>query len=349
MLLRSLALVNLRNLRNQRLSFDPGVVAVVGRNAAGKSNLLGAAYLGCTGDLPFGTLGDAVTIGKTEGFVAAEVEHGGGRSRIEVGLAPGRKVIRIDGQAARAHEVARDSSAVLMTPRDAELVHGPPSGRRAYLDQLLSRLSPRYASLAREYQRVLEQRNAMLRLRRLDPSLDVWTERFARLGQEIDDLRTRAVVRIAALAAATYGDVAEDGKRLDLRLARKSDGCPLAEALAASSEEERARGVTLVGPHRDDLELCIEGRSVQAFGSRGEARTVALALRVAEYRLLTEKHKEPPVLLVDDFTAELDPGRRGFLLELVEKTPQALVSGTEPPPFADSRWAVAGGVVSRAA
>lgn len=346
MLLRSLALLNVRNLRTPRVSFEPGVVAVVGRNAAGKSNLLNAAYLGCTGTLPLGTLSETVSVGQTEGFVAAEVEHDEGVSRIAVGLSPGRKLIRIDGQAARVSDVARISTAVLITPQDADLVHGSPGGRRGYLDDLLFRLSPRYASIAREYQRVLEQRNAALRTGRLDPSLDVWTDRLARLGQEIDDVRDRATARIDALAAATYRDVAGDGKTLSVTLDRKAAGTDLATALLRSRAEERARGVTVVGPHRDDVGLCLDGRPVQAYGSRGEARTVALALRVAEYRLLAEKHEEAPVLLIDDFTAELDTGRRAFLVRLAADTPQALVSGTDPPPYANSTLCVEGGRVT---
>ena len=119
----------------------------------------------------------------------------------------------------------------------------------------------------------------------------------------------------------------------------------LAEAVAASRHDEVARTTTVVGPHRDDLVLTLGGRSLKAFGSRGEARTAALALKVAEYRLLAERHGEPPVLLVDDFSAELDSARRAYLLDLVANTPQALVSGTEPPRRHDALFAVAGGEV----
>ena len=125
-----------------------------------------------------------------------------------------------------------------------------------------------------------------------------------------------------------------------------AEGPDLETALLASEDEERARGVTVVGPHRDDLVLTLNGYSVQAYGSRGKARTTALALRVAEYRLLNEKHREAPVLLLDDFTAELDAGRREFLLSLAANTPQALVSGTEAPPHAAKHFFVSGGQIS---
>ncbi len=347
MQLTTLSQLNVRNLKTPTLHFDAGVMALVGRNAAGKSNVMDAAYLGCTGDVPAGTIAETVALGETEGWVAVEVLHSDGASRVDIGLAPGRKVVRLDGQHVRAADVARVSSAVLLTPEDADMVHGSPSRRRGYLDGLLGKLSPRYARLAREYSRVLEQRNALLRAGTRDAGLEVWTQRFALLGGEIDDLRERAVARVEALARAVYADVAADGKELGVRLARRFSDCALAAALEATRGEEMARGATVVGPHRDDLELTLDGHSVQAFGSRGEARTTALALRVAEYRLLAERHGEPPVLLVDDFTAELDAGRREFLLALTSATPQALVSGTEPPPRYDALFEVRDGTTRR--
>ncbi len=336
MRLLTLAQLNFRNLRTSRLEFPTGVVAVVGRNATGKSNLLAAAYLACTGEVVGGKLVRQVRIGEDEAYVAAEVEHDEGVSRIEVGLAPGRKMVKVDGQQARAVDVARVVSAVLLTPEDADLVHGAPTGRRSYLDGLLSKLSARYSSLHREYLRVLEQRNALLRSSDLGPTFEVWSERFVMLGTEIDALRARAVARLAPLAAAVYREVAGDaGSDLRLSLRRSYAEENLADALSASARAEIARGQTVVGPHRDDLYLELAGVSLHEYGSRGEARTAALALRVAEYRILGEKHSEPPVLLIDDFTAELDSARREYLLALAGATPQAFVSGTEPPPRFD--------------
>lgn len=350
MRLHTLSQLNVRNLRTSRLAFPAGIVAVVGRNAAGKSNLLEAAYLACTGELAGARTTEMVRIGEEEGYVAAEIEHDEGVSTVEVGLAPGRKQIRLDGQAARASDVARLVSAVLLTPEDADLVHGSPSGRRGYLDGLLGRLSARYAALAREYHRVVEQRNALLRLAPYDPSLEVWTDRFLKLGTEIEALRERAVARIAPLAAEVYAEVAGPGAPLlGVTLERSHRSATLTEALEAAAAEERARGLTPVGPHRDDLGLTLASHSIQAYGSRGEARTAALALRVAEYRLLSEKHHEAPVLLIDDFTAELDARRRDFLLNLAAATPQALVSGTEPPPRYDLLLRVESGAVTEGA
>jgi len=341
--LLSLSQLNYRNLLTPRLEFSPGVNAVLGRNASGKSNLLEAAYLACTGELPYGKIAETVRLGETEGYVSAKIEREDGVSTVQVGLAPGKKVVRLDGQTVRAFELAKVSAAVLITPEDADLVHGPPSVRRHYLDALLGKLSLRYALLHREYNRVVEQRNAALK-GPFDPSLEVWTERFIGLGDEVGRLRQRALARIQAIAGESYAEISGDDKPLGVALQGVPDAT-LAEALESSRDEERARGVTVVGPHREDLLLTLGGHSVQAYGSRGEARTAALALRVAEYRLLEEKHREPPVLLLDDFTAELDAGRREFLLRLAAETPQALVSGTEAPPHARTHFLILGGQV----
>lgn len=331
MRLLSLAQLNFRNLRFSRLEFGAGVVAVVGANAAGKSNLLAAAYLGATATLSSGSVSEMLAWGHTEAYVACEIEHDGGVSTVEVGLAAGHRRVRLDGQAARAHDVARSVTAVLLTPEDSDLVHGPPALRRSFLDALLCKLSARYTLMLREYQRVVDQRNALLRARARDDSLPAWTARFVELGSELDALRERLLTRLGPLAEGAYREIAGNQQTLGAALKRSHVG-DLAEAVSRLELEESSRGMTLVGPHRDDLELTLDDQPLRSFGSRGEARTAATALRVAEYRLLSERHGEPPVLLIDDFTAELDAKRRDFLLELAAATPQALVSGTEPPP-----------------
>ena len=344
MLLRALSQLNFRNLLTPRITFGPGVTAVVGRNAAGKSNLLEAAYLGCTGELPYGKIAETVRLGESEGYVSVSMERDDGIVSTQIGLAPGRKVIRLDGQTLRAFELAKVSAAVLITPEDADLVHGAPALRRGYLDALLSKLSVRYALLHREYTRVVDQRNAALKYSQdRDQALEVWTERFVELGNAVHSLRARALVKIARVAAETYAEVSGDDKPLGVALSGAHEN--LGDALAETALEERARGVTVVGPHRADVLLTLGGHSVQAYGSRGEARTAALSLRVAEYTLLSEKHHEAPVLLLDDFTAELDAGRREFLLRLAARAPQAVVSGTEAPPHAGAQLFISGGQV----
>jgi DNA replication and repair protein RecF len=345
---RALRQLHFRNLDTHELLLPDGVTCVVGRNAAGKSNLIDALYLACTAQLASGTVAQTLRFGSAEGFVSVELLLNDEVRRVSIGLTAGRKSVRIDEQLARSAEVARLGGAVRIAPEDAALIHGPPAVRRGFLDDLLSRLSLRYALVLRGYHRVVEQRNAVLR----DPSalatISVWDSKLLELGREIDSLRTRVLTRLAPLAANTYRTVASDSKGLSLTLSRAAGDRELAEALSASRAEERARGVTLVGPHRDDLSLTLDGREVRNFGSRGEARTAALALRVAEFALLEERHQTPPLLLIDDIAAELDADRRSYLLALARRTPQALVTGTEAPTGADRVWRIHEGTVTTA-
>jgi DNA replication and repair protein RecF len=269
------------------------------------------------------------------------VEH-----RIHVGLSAGRKIVRLDDVASKRLEVTRVSSAVLLEPSDVDLVHQGPSLRRHWMDDLLLRLSPRQASVARAYARVLEQRNAALRAGATYDLVDAFGDRLADLGEEITVLRERMISRASDLAATAYRDVAGSLARLDLRYRRAGGDRSMHDALAATADEERARGVTVVGPHRDDLDLTLDGHPARTFASRGEARTVALALRTVEVRLLDDKHGEPPILLVDDVAAELDARRRGFLVDLTRSGRQAIVSGTEAPAGADVVFDVHAGEVT---
>ena len=345
MRLYSLSLLNFRNIVTPLLRFDKGITGIVGPNAAGKSNLFHAAYLGITGELLGKRIAESVSLGQEQAHIGVIVENQLGRNSIEVGLSPGRKILKIDGQIARTQDISRISSAVLIAPDDADLIHGSPSKRRSYLDGVLSKLSPRYTTILREYNRVMEQRNACLKSPNSGASLDIWTERLSSLGQEINSLRARVSVRIEELANQAYQDIAGPLKSLSVGLKRACGNLPLAEALVASRPEEKARGVTVVGPHRDDLDLCLSGHSVQSYGSRGEARTAAVALRIAEFRLLEEKHREAPILLLDDFSAELDTSRREFLLNLANTSSQTLVSGTEAPAGTHTNFLINGGTI----
>ncbi len=349
MRVRSLRQLNIRNLVTERLAFGDGVTAVVGPNATGKSNLLEALTLGLEGRGAGSRIADSLRFGCEEGYVRVDLETSDGAHTVEVGLAPGHKRVQLDGQAVRALELGRLGGVVLVSPEDLDLVHGPPARRRAFLDHLLGRLSLRYGLLVRAYHRVVDQRNALLR--EGDPSamLATWDVRFLALGEEVHALRARAAVPLAAHATAAYDRIAGGTHHLEVRLERSGPAGALAQALAATAAAERARGATQVGPHRDDLALRLGGRSLQAYASRGEARTVALALRVAERALLEARHGEPPLLLIDDVHAELDERRRRFLVALAEAAPQAIVTSTEPPSGATRVWTMDGGRVDTAA
>ncbi|WP_288403082.1 DNA replication and repair protein RecF [uncultured Deinococcus sp.] len=330
-LLSGLSTLNYRNLAPDTLEFPAGVTGVFGENGAGKTNLLEAAYLALTGLSDVTRLEQLVQSGEKEAYVRADLHQGGSLSIQEVGLGRGRRQLKVDGVRVRTGDLPR-GSAVWIRPEDSELVFGSPSGRRGYLDALLSRLSARYAEQLARYDRTVSQRNAALRAGE-DWAMHVWDEALVKLGTEIMLFRRRALTRLDDLSREANAAL---GSRKTLRLELTESTTPetYAHDLAARRAEELARGATVTGPHRDDLLLTLGDFPANEYASRGEGRTVALALRRAELELLAEKFGERPVLLIDDFTAELDPGRRSFLLDLAASVPQAIVTGTERAPGA---------------
>lgn len=340
MWLRSLSTHNYRNLAPDTLRFVEGVNGLWGENGAGKTNLLEAAYLALTGLSDVTRLEQLIARGEREAYLRAELLNADGLSVLEVGLGRGRRVMKADGVRVRAGDLPR-GSAVWIRPEDSALVLGPPGERRAFLDALLSRLSARYAHALNLYERNLAQRNAALRSRE-GWALEVWDHKLAELGGEIMRLRRRIAVRLNELAGeaqAALGGL----KPLSITLSESTDPDRFAHDLARRRDEELARGTTVVGPHRDDLLIRLDEFPAGEYASRGEARTIALALRKAELDLISERYGEPPLLLIDDYSAELDPGRRAYLLELAARVPQAIVTGTEPAPGARRLWRVEGG------
>ena len=345
MILRALQVLHYRNLEPQRLELSGGITGIVGGNGQGKTNVLEAAFLALTGVLEVSKLETVIRLGEREAHVAATLERDDGVTKLEVGLAPGSRVARVDGARVKSSEIARHAAAVRIQPEDAELVHGSPSGRRAFLDALVSRMSPRYAQVLQSYERTLSQRNAVLRQHDAGglAGLEVWDERLVELGSEIMRLRRRAVNKLAALAQGAHAALSGNGKSLELRLTETAPVEAFAASLLERRRDELARGTTVIGPHRDDLEIRLAGLAAADYASRGEARTVALALRQGEFELFSEKFGEAPVLFVDDFTAELDGDRRGWLLELASRAPQAIVTGTEAPLGARHLFRIEGG------
>lgn len=325
-LLTALSTLNYRNLEAATLSFPAGVTGVWGPNGAGKTNLLEAAYLALTGLSGAPRLEVLVRAGEKEAYVRADLFQGGSLSVLETGVGRGRRTTKVDGVRVRGQELPR-GSAVWIRPEDSELVYGGPALRRSFLDALLSRLSPRHSQMLTRYERSVAQRNAALRSGE-QWATEVWDDSLVTLGSEIMLLRRRAVSRMSELAAENNALLGSQ-KFLGLELSETTTPETFRHDLKRRRGEELSRGASVVGPHRDDLKLRLGEFPAADYASRGEARTIALALRKAELDLLKERYAEPPILLIDDFSAELDPQRRSFLLELAASVPQAIVTGTE--------------------
>lgn len=388
-----LTLVDFRSYATAEVPLEPGATAFIGRNGQGKTNLVEAIdYLSrlsshrVAGDAPL------VRAGAERALVRAAVVRDGREALLEVEIVPGRsnraRVNRAD--LPRPRELVGLVRTVVFSPEDLALVKGDPSGRRTFLDDLLVLRAPRLAGVRQDYERVLKQRNSLLKsaghARRGSSSADaalstlgVWDAHLARTGAEILAERLRLVAELRPYVGNAYATVARGASSDDAGLAYRpslelgeladgsvdgsggADRAALTERLLAELERRRPdeldRGVSLVGPHRDELALTLgtgdpgtPSLPVRGYASHGESWSFALALRLASYDLL-RADGDDPILVLDDVFAELDVERRGQLAELVAGAEQVLVTAAVaadvPEKLAGTRYLVADGEVTR--
>ena len=372
-----LSLTDFRSWSELELPLSPGSTALVGANGQGKTNLVEAlGYVATLGSHRVASDAPLVRAGAERAVVRARVERDERSTLVELEVNPGRaNRARVNrGPVPRAREVLGILRTVLFAPEDLSLVRGDPSERRRFLDDLLVSSAPRYAGVRADYDRVLKQRNALLKTAFLARrsgggdmrTLDVWDAHLARCGADLLAARLRLTEALRPRIATAYRAVAlgGEGKRGETTVDYK---CSLGEAMPDSTDrevlaaallselarvrpQEVERGVSLVGPHRDDLVLGLSGLPVKGYASHGEGWSYALSLRLASYELLRADGGEP-VLVLDDVFAELDTGRRDRLAELVGGAEQVLVTAAVPDDvpeaLAGSRYDVHEGTVTR--
>ncbi len=371
MLLEHLELIDFRAYPTVAVTFGRGSNVLVGRNAQGKTNVLEAVYYLAAGS-SHRTSSDAplVRSGADAAIVRARARSDAGRDvLIEYELRPGgRSRARVGGQPQqRARDAIGLIRAVMFAPEDVELVRGEPADRRRFLDELLTQRRPAYHAARQEYDRVLRQRNALLRAargRRVPPSttLDTWTDALVAAGSAVLAARIAGVHALAGPTARAYADlvagdaVADGAVQLAYQLSTgrcvvgdSRHGVPdpallgaeLRAGLADRLATELERGVTLAGPHRDDLALSLSGLPAKGYASHGETWSLVLALRLASREVLFEVGDEPVVLL-DDVFAELDEERRRRLASHCSRFSQVLVTAAvaDDVPLAGPRYIV---------
>ncbi|MFE1170877.1 DNA replication/repair protein RecF [Streptomyces sp. NPDC058773] len=386
-----LSLADFRSYARVEVPLEPGVTAFVGPNGQGKTNLVEAVgYLATLGSHRVSSDAPLVRMGAERAFVRAAVVQGERQQLIELELNPGKaNRARINRSSqVRPRDVLGIVRTVLFAPEDLALVKGDPGERRRFLDELITARSPRMAGVRADYDRVLKQRNTLLKTaalarrhggRQMDLStLDVWDQHLARAGAELLAQRLDLIAALRPLADKAYEQLAPGGGPLALEY-RGSAGEALADAtsreelygvlLAALGEARKGeieRGVTLVGPHRDDLVLKLGQLPAKGYASHGESWSYALALRLASYDLLRAespmggpegppngggRRAGEPVLVLDDVFAELDARRRERLAELVAPGEQVLVTAAVdddvPGVLSGTRFAVSGGTVEK--
>jgi DNA replication and repair protein RecF len=356
-------LFRFRNYADERVELGPGLNVVSGANAQGKTNLLEAlATLALTRSPRAASAAELITWGESACRLEARLQRPDGPTSLDVRVERGaagqvdgeepvadRAVRRtlVDGKERAARSLLGLCPVVLFWPEDLLLVKGGPDGRRRLLDVVLSQLDPRIAVELLRYRHVLEQRNALLRqLRgygRADATLSAFTEELTRSGGAIRVARHRLARALSPLAATAHAELSDGGEALSLRYVGgdaqtdsiESAAAELAAELGQRSAEELARGVTVAGPHRDDIEFLLDARPARTTASQGQQRSVVLACKLAEVRHVAEVAGMAPVLLLDDVLSELDAERRRRLLHgLGAGAPsQTLLTTTETAPL----------------
>ncbi len=360
--LSRLQLTNFRNLTHLDLGLFPGVSVYYGPNAQGKTTLLEAVYLLCIAR-SFRAENEREVISfqaakaGEQALVDGTVEKEGLRTRVIVGYQPTprlingngvlslaynvRKEIRVNRVKRTAGELIGHVNAVLFSADDIELVQGAPSGRRRFLDILLSQADPQYLKALQRYQKIVQQRNQLLRLLREGHAetdeLLFWDEELVREGTWITRRRYEAMRQLTTYCVQHHKDLSGPEENLGVEyrpsvlLGENSLETEdnFREALAAAMHRERVRPVTAVGPHRDDFNLMIDGADMGTFASRGQARTLALTLRLAEAQFLSSVREDGPIVLFDDAFSEMDSSRRYRLLEKATRYEQVLITTTD--------------------
>ncbi|MDT0157817.1 DNA replication/repair protein RecF [Microbacterium sp. ARD32] len=362
MIVEHLNLGDFRNYATADLALHPGPNVLVGSNGQGKTNLAEAiVFLATLGSHRVSSDAPMVRDGAEFAVVRARLAHGERKVLVEVQLnRQGSNKARINGSPSKTNELPRYAHVVLFAPEDLQIVRGDPSSRRRFADQLLIQRTPRLAGVIADYERVLRQRTALLKSARARgvrgeglSTLDVWDDKLVALGSEIIHARLRLASDLqgpltdayTAIAGADHrpqldwalsvrgGDPEEglDADGEDGSLSPSESRARLEEqfrtALQAKRAKELERGLTLVGPHRDDLILRVRDLPVKGYASHGESWSVALALRLASAELLrTESPAGDPVLILDDVFAELDADRRQRLAALTAGYEQVIVT-----------------------
>ncbi|MEO6500959.1 MAG: DNA replication/repair protein RecF [Jatrophihabitantaceae bacterium] len=379
MYVQHLSVADFRSWTRADVSFGPGPSVLIGPNGEGKTNLLEAiGYLATLGSHRVATDAPLIRAGAERATVQAAVVSAGRQLVLEVEITAGRanraKLNR--SPVPRPRDILGGLRTVLFAPEDLAIVRGDPSERRRFLDDVLVQLTPRLASVRADYERVLKQRAALLKTagaaRRAGGAgdlrtLEVWDGHLATSGAQLLAARLELVSALRPHAARAYAELAPTSGRLALSYVSsvvdpagndtgvipsvESLSQALLDELAKVRQQEIERGVSLVGPHRDDLELRLNELPLRGYASHGEGWSAALALRLACYELLSADGAEP-VLILDDVFAELDAARREQLASMAGKAEQVLISAAVladvPPALTGTRYSVAEGEVRRA-
>lgn len=362
MFLQSLHLRQFRNYRDQRVEFGAPKTILVGENAQGKSNLLEAVELLATLRSHRAVRDrELVKDGESAGQITALLDRTIGTVDLALTLrSNGRRTVALNEQTLKRQlDFLGVMNAVQFSSLDLDLVRGGPGQRRNWVDTLLTQLEPIYASILHQYNLVLRQRNALLKQQRSrlekslapDGAIDttqlaIWDAQLATTGTRVVRRRARVLERMAPFAQAWHQSISDSREILDVTYApnvtlEQDDPTVIQQAFLDKIQQraiaEKLQGTTLVGPHRDEIEFTINQTPARQYGSQGQQRTLVLALKLAELKLIEAVTDEQPLLLLDDVLAELDLNRQDKLLDTIQDRFQTLITTTHLGSF-DAQW-----------
>jgi DNA replication and repair protein RecF len=354
-----LTLCDFRNIEKVEISPDSGFNIFWGVNAQGKTNLLEAVYLlGNLKSFRGARNEEMIRHGRELSRLKGEVDCQGVRRRIELQIECHGKTGRVDGKESRSTgSFLGHLRPILFSPEEVNLIKGSPAGRRDLLDRAVFQADAAFLGRAQEYRRLLRQRNCLLRENRSRVEIQPWSEGLIRTGARIRHDRFIYIDRLLPLLREAYRNIAGGGEEADLQY---TAGAPSVEKLEEAlrreleraEDRERKMGQTLAGPHRDDHRFMVNGRLLRLYGSQGQQRSFILAFKAAQIMDLENRTGEPPVLLLDDMTSELDRQRQGFFFRFLQaRQGQVFITTTDIRSLIDEGfrqarfYRVSGGVV----
>nr|WP_294468707.1 DNA replication/repair protein RecF [uncultured Sellimonas sp.] len=346
MIIQSLKLKNFRNYELLNLEFHPVTNIFHGDNAQGKTNILEAVYLAGTTKSHRGTKDrDMISFGKEESHIEVEVLKNGVPFRIDIhlkknspkGIAINRMPIR------RASELFGIINLVFFSPEDLNIIKDGPAQRRRFLDLELSQLDKVYLNNLADYNRVVNQRNRLLKemafQENLKDTLDIWDLQLVRYGEQIMERRRQFVRELNEIVGEIHEKLTGGRERLVMEYEPSTGEMSLEEAVRRNRERDIRMKSTSAGPHRDDICFQVHGMDIRKFGSQGQQRTAALSLKLAEIEIVKQVIHDTPVLLLDDVLSELDKNRQNYLLDSIHDI-QTLITCTGVEEFVNHRFSI---------
>lgn len=345
MIVERLELVDFRNYRSASFELTTGTTAILGKNGQGKTNLAESlAYLATLSSFRGAPPDALVRVGADLAVIRATVRDDDGREvLIEAELSRvGRNRVQVNRQRlAKVRDLLGVMRVSVFAPDDLIMIKGGPGERRRFLDDTLVALKTSYDAMRLELDRVVRQRNTLLKqsggrlTEEVELTLDVWDARFVDLGERLGHARATLVARCQPMVSEAYEQLAGESVAVELIYEPEWRSTGLAAALAGARHVDLRRGVSTVGPHRDEVSIGLDGLAARTHASQGEQRTLALALRLAAHRLVAERTESTPVLVLDDVLSELDPDRAIALLGSLPLGQVVITSASPLPPAAD--------------